>query len=355
MFNPSPDITTMQNIDTRTKRFGRMWRVDIITVKKLPEDMQGFDPVRSPDADLVQETVVSFGSMSYNNPWEPEQLQVQFEVEMVMMEAPWWGKVVIYNVNRPTQQDMIRYGMSLRLFAGYRSDQQVAKIYEGYIYYPMWERDGGANWKLTLLCMSALFKNVDNFAMFNTPANTRVREMVAQMAAQARYPFKVIADEKEYDKETDPETRAAVFFGQPKNMLSYAASTVNKLTWFEDEAAHIASALPKNKPSPTVAEIEYNETCGMIGSPQMIDNGIGLRVLLDSRVHVSDQIKVSPNVLINQTEYKPTPEMYPTFLDQNGEYIVQKVRHIGDSRGNDWYTDITAIVQPYAILLEGQI
>ena len=38
---------------------------------------------------------------------------------------------------------------------------------------------------------------------------------------------------------------------------------------------------------------------------------------------------------------------FPTILDKNSEYIVAGVRHIGDTRGNEWYTDVTAVTRNY--------
>jgi hypothetical protein len=44
--------------------------------------------------------------------------------------------------------------------------------------------------------------------------------------------------------------------------------------------------------------------------------------------------------VLKTMNFTPGGEL-PTLLDQDGLYFVAAVVHTGDTRGNEWYTDIT--------------
>ena len=70
---------------------------------------------------------------------------------------------------------------------------------------------------------------------------------------------------------------------------------------------------------------------------------MNLRVLLDNRLRVkmpAQQIKID-NTVIRQNPLQPGTNS--TILTQDGVYIVGGVRHIGDSRGHEWYSEITGL------------
>jgi hypothetical protein len=322
---------TVQSL-SQTKRFGRTWRVEINTA------------VKQPNAEVVQEQVITFGSEGVNA-WQPEQLHVQFEVNTVAITSLWFANIVIYNLNRPTLQKMIKYGMTVKLFAGYQSDQQPGQIYEGTIFQPIWEREGGINLKLTLRCLTGHLVAGDfNYAWTTVSGYNSIRNIVAAMAAGSKYTFKVTMDPEVYAN-ADPITRATAFFGQPDEMARYMASTTNSLMWWKNEELVMKSL----QSSTLVEELEYDENNGLIDVPEMMENGVTVRVLLDSRAKLLMQLKLAPSVVIRQQQFTPNLDSdqkdYPTMLDIGGEYTIAKVTHVGDTRGNDWYTEMTGMIK----------
>ena len=120
--------------------FGRAWKVEIIATKK------------NPDGQTYDDTIYTFGS----DTWEPEGLHIQFNTEQ-SYAAYWLCDLTIYNLNLPSIQDMIEYGMTMRLSAGYQSELvrgNLGIVFEGMIFQPLWERENAITDKLTLHCMA---------------------------------------------------------------------------------------------------------------------------------------------------------------------------------------------------------
>jgi hypothetical protein len=94
----------------------------------------------------------------------------------------------------------------------------------------------------------------------------------------------------------------------------------------------------------------------IIGTPKQIPEGVSMRVLLDARLVVTapalsvgisdtiiEQMLVAPSTDTNSSN------LYP-ILSQNGVYAIAAAHHRGDTRGNDWYTDVTCINNAAGIL-----
>jgi hypothetical protein len=91
-----------------------------------------------------------------------------------------------------------------------------------------------------------------------------------------------------------------------------------------------------------VSTITYTSTTGLYGVPQQTQDGVNFIVALDPRLRVSEppmQVNIADSI-IRQFEF--TPPGYRPILDPNGLYLVNGLEHRGDSRGNQWETEIIA-------------
>ena len=70
-------------------------------------------------------------------------------------------------------------------------------------------------------------------------------------------------------------------------------------------------------------------------------------MLLDSGVRLKSLVSVQ-NVLVNQV--RNIPGQLPPIFNPNGAFIVAGIRHMGDTRGNDWQTEITTVTPDWAKL-----
>jgi hypothetical protein len=77
-----------------------------------------------------------------------------------------------------------------------------------------------------------------------------------------------------------------------------------------------------------------------------MQGGISFKVALDPRVRVTAppmKVRIDNSSIVAM---KRQLGEFPSMLDDSGIYNVGRVRHVGDSRGNDWYTEIDGFTSP---------
>ena len=89
--------------------------------------------------------------------------------------------------------------------------------------------------------------------------------------------------------------------------------------------------------------IVVSPTTGLIGSPQQTDAGVNIRSLLNPNI-----VMVLPPRLIKIDQALTRQELKrigvnSSSLEQDGTYKIIGVRHVGDTRGNDWYTEVVGL------------
>lgn len=305
----------MSSAASLLKQFGRAWKITIAN---------------------ADGTVITFQS----NTFVPEPLHIKFESYQTIQQAFWFCDISIYNLNSPTEQEILLQGMTVTLDAGYQS-QPYGTIFQGTLFQPLWTRENGVDYKLTLRCIVGIVEVGNNFIGQTIAGGITQRQLVAQMAQACRYPLDV---SNVGDLGTTQQSRSATFFGKPDDYFQNIANDTNTNLWFTNMAVNI-QALRQAESVPTLS---YGPGTGLIGTPVQTQDGVMMKVLLDARAVLMSQIKLDEGVVIQQLE-RELPS-YPTILAQNGTYIIGAVRHYGDSRANDWYSEITGFVNAGTLL-----
>jgi len=95
--------------------------------------------------------------------------------------------------------------------------------------------------------------------------------------------------------------------------------------------------------------IVISPTNGLIGVPEQTQNGLEIRTLLNPALKIGQLIKLDSSN-INQYRYGLTTAVAQNLrlkalidLSADGTYYVMRANHFGDTRGNDWYTDLVCL------------
>jgi hypothetical protein len=282
--------------------------------------------------------------------FEPEALRCTFEICQYGYRAFWYADVVLYNLDGPTTQKILKSGDQVIVNAGYQQGV-YGEIFNGKLFQPLWERENVVDFKLTLHCLIGRDLLSNNFVNFSQSAFASQTELVRQIAAQAFHQI----DVKELDSSIQPNPlpRGQTFFGAPGKYFDNVADYNNMQWWLDDKGVSLGS-LAKSDGAPAIV---YTPETGIVGTPQQTQDGVSLRILLDSRV----LIKYPPmTIKIDNSSIrllKAQLGQLMSILDKDGEYIVAGVRHLGDTRGNDWYTEIigcTSVAGKMSMLLGAQ-
>jgi hypothetical protein len=312
----------MSSASSPIYQFGRAWKVTITTF---------------PDAQGNSQIITAF-----SNSWTPEPLRMTFDCyQTTAGDGFWFGDIALYNLNDPTTQTILKQGMMVKLEAGYQN-QPLGTIYEGMLMQPMWERENGVDFKLTLHCIVGLVEQTNNFVALSVAGGLTQRQIVARMASAAVNP---LDDSNVNLPSTTTSSRGEVIFGQPLDYFDRIARNQGSNCWFTNQAINIGTLLRSTGAIPTLV---YGPGTGLIGTPIQTQDGVEIKVLLDARAQLASQFQLTPSDTIKQ--FPRANDSYPTILDAKGLYTIAAVRHYGDSRGEDWYTAITGYTYVGSIL-----
>ena len=179
------------------KRFGRVWSV-------IVDDINGNNlfTVETPK----------------DNPFMPEQLRVTFDTTQTIQQGFWYCDVSIYNLTSKLMNAVILQGMKLTLSAGYKSDNSLAILFQGSVLQPIFTRENGVDWKLTLHCVCGLIEVSNNFVAQTIAGGITQRQITAQMANACH--FKLDASDIKDVDDKNIVSRASSFFGSPVDFFS---------------------------------------------------------------------------------------------------------------------------------------
>ena len=135
-------------------------------------------------------------------------------------------------------------------------------------------------------------------------------------------------------------------YGMARDQLRSIART-NEAAWSIQDGKVDLIPLDEYKPGMVAVVNQYT---GMVGLPEQTANGIKVRMLLNPSIKIgclmqldnesiqlmeySLNIKDAPANLLNQQAGK---------LNNDGYYYVMLAEHTGDTRGNDYYTDVICL------------
>lgn len=271
-----------------------------------------------------------------NSVFEPEALRVVFRIEYVGYEAYYWGEIDIYNLEGETEKKIITEGSKVIIQAGYR-DGPYGKIFEGYVLQPMRDRENVVDYKLTLNCVDQKLVLDKNFTKFTANVGLDTRGQIEAVAKNSNTPITLGHITDDLPKTQLP--RGKVFFGEPKKYFRQLAHFNSAQWWVKDNEVHIS----KITDIPEGEALVYTPSTGLVGTPVQTDSGVTFKVLLDPRLKIKApamMVKLD-QALIRQQKIKYG--QYVSVLDRDGQYQVAGVSHIGDTRGNDWYTEVIGI------------
>lgn len=293
---------------------------------------------------------------------DAHQLRVTFDVFTSWWSAPWYADISIYNLNEYTanlllsqgtnsgsapapnsaqQAVQIQQGMEVVLSAGYENNPGgYGIIWDGYVLQPLWERENQTDFKLTLHCINWLGLISANSVGMSFGAGANQQQIVEAIAKNSYHPIGVGQISPSLSAKKLP--RGKVVFGNPGDILNQIARDNNMQYWLSHKGLlNFTGLADKALPiSATPAKV-FTPTTGIVGTPQQTQYGCDFRLLLDASVGVTVP---AMTVKIDNTQIRQLLRqagVYPGLLAQDGVYVVVGARYRGDTRGNDWYTDVT--------------
>lgn len=321
---------------------------------------------------ITIDPIVSGGNnITFSNIGEPDTLKVNlFAQKQVGLGAgmAWWNAdVTIYNLNPKTEQQILSLvqGDLVTISAGYKKyfTRDGSVIFKGRVFQVMWDRENVVDFRVTIRCLVGLIEDKRNPIVLDSVPGQTQAALVRAMAQQAHMQLDIdAAAEQKLSRVSLP--RGQAHFGPIGDTVQRIAKENGLFAWIDSEKINIHDmARNPEDPDQLVPDLIYappntSKTSGtgtkegkvfqtLIGTPQQIQQGIVFTVLMDSQLRLGSLVKLDMSV-IRQLPFQMG--VIPGKLDQSGMYIVIGLTYIGDTRGNEWYTEATAVSTNWMLL-----
>jgi len=297
-------------------------------------------------------------------PDQPQVLRIRFNVEYWISGTPANIRARVYNlsdntVNQirafarkdPPDFDSLKTATSARvvLKAGYQNN--FGLVFTGNIYQMRVGRENATDTYIDL--MAADGDQAHNYAWMNESLDKGyTAERVYQRCGASMQDFQVTPGPPPDGLDTSPSPRGKVMFGPTRDHLRDFAEQ-NTCTW--NIMGGQLQSLPKFAARPGDAVV-INRTTGQIGVPRQTENGIEVTCLLNPAIRWGTKIKLDNAEVAQLTQGGTVPNAagpvspsisaaknYVPQLNADGQYICLSVKHIGDTRGQEWYSEIVCL------------
>ena len=289
-----------------------------------------------------------------NKVLDVSDLRVTFNVRRAQ-EINNFAEISIYNLNNQTEQLIIKEGDRVIIEAGYEgylttseegevttakdkdgkpAEKQYGKIFDGQVIFPSRRKENNTDYILHLLCVDGANALNMNFVLKTLNKGLNQRQIL--QAACDEGIVKIPTNNITQGLSEQRLPRGRVLFGEPRDIISDVARGNAANYWVEDGQLN----LEKISDDAKAEAIVVTPTTGLIGMPTQTQYGASFRLLLNPSVRMKTLVQLK-NSEINEVQAKPGDVATP--LDDEWIYQVIEVVHHGDTRGQDWYTDCTAV------------
>lgn len=263
------------------------------------------------------------------------QLRCTFRIQKTVLQPPNIAEIIIYNLAPDTENAIIKEGSRIIIEAGYEGTQ-YGLIFDGNIIQTVRDKEDGVTFKLSLMSLDGdRFLNA-GFVNFSVVKGQTSRTVIENVVSKATIPSDLGSISDGISK--TELTRGKAVFGLAKDYLRQLAQTHNASFYVEDGKVNIIKAtdLPEGE------VIDLSPSSGLVGNPAQNDQGVSFRCLLNPRIKINQMVHID-NGLIRTQAYQLG--QVPRSLDGEGLYRVIGITYLGDTRGDNWYTDCITVSQ----------
>jgi hypothetical protein len=272
-------------------------------------------------------------------------MRIKFTVRQHDLQTPNSAVIRVYNLKKETAAS-ITEGMQVTLSAGYQSD--LGQIFTGQVIQSRRGRENAADGYLDIIAADG--DTAYTWATVNTSiaAGSTYQDRLSAIAKPMADKGVTLGYVGDLPAGTLP--RGKVLYGMARDHLrDMAQSTVSN---WSIQSGNL-NFYPKTGYVPGEA-IVLSPDSGLIGIPEQTQDGIRATCLLNPALKVGGLVQID-SALINQIARNPSltgDRDYENLASRNpvtsdGFYRALVVTQEGDTRGNDWKSDLICVAMNY--------
>ena len=269
-----------------------------------------------------------------DGPWlDVSELRIRFHVEQALVGKPGHAVITVNNMANDTAQRIQREGAPVILQAGHEGNAGL--IFRGTAIQIRRGRESQTDTFLEITAIDGdvayMYATVNVSMAAGWTHTDQLKEMQKGMQAKGVDPG--------YTGELyqNKAVRGKALFGAVRDhMHDFSVSTVTEwaINMGKMDVVPVGGILPDE------AFLLTPDT-GLIGMPTQSVDGIHVRALLNPCFRAGAQVKLqNSSIVMAQINPAYADVTYNAPIDLDGAYKIYSVSHTGDTRGNDYYTDM---------------
>lgn len=295
------------------------------------------------------------------------ELKFTFRVNQSDFTTPNEATIRVYNLAHQTALAAESEFSRVTLSAGYEGSSQFGVIFDGDIKQTRRGRDMGhtVNSFLDIRAADGDAALLSGFVGETLQANaTAAAQQFAALGVAAKL-------KKGFTMDLPPGalSRGKVLYGMARDYYRSLGLSHNGRVSVQQGRAQMVSIdsyIPTNVPGAEIVVLNF--ATGMVGVPEVTQEGVKTKCLLNPNIIVSGVVQLNnsdiqdlllsgeqlrwPGRLDNPATY---PGLKPITIEGDGYYKVLVCEHCGDTRGRDWYTEITGLALTAAPSAGGKV
>lgn len=265
-------------------------------------------------------------------------MRIVFKTKKSDAQTPNTAEIRVYNLAPATAKQIREEFKTVTLQAGYESNYGI--IFTGNIKQVRFGRENGTDTYIDIAAGDG--DDAYNFAVVNTTLAAGAKQSDQIAAAGRAMEGRGVG--VGYVAETGAAAlpRGKVMYGMARDYLRQSAEA-SETTWSVQDGKLQLVSLTGTLPNQAVV---LNSKSGLIGTPEQTNDGIKARCLLNPLLKIGGKVMIDEKDVaeakLPDTE-KGADANKPASIASDGQYRVLTIEHSGDTRGNDWYSDIVCL------------
>jgi hypothetical protein len=277
-------------------------------------------------------------------------LRVQFQIVKTVQATPNTALIKIFNLNPEHEQQIHDEYDDVSLNAGY--EDAVRLIFRGNIRHVFRYRDHAD--RITEIDAADGDRDyrhaVVNVTLAAGTSNQQLIDKAAGSFASTTKGYIGIPDTK--------RLRGRVISGMTREVLHDLAQQ-HGANWSIQDGQLVMVSADDVLPGQAIV---INASTGMLGAPEISDKGIKVKCMLNPQLKVNGKVQLNnADIMLKQKQVHASGSSTRRSkrntnlpqLDKDGIYKIIRVEHKGDTRGNDWYSELICIGLSQPIPKEG--
>jgi hypothetical protein len=265
-------------------------------------------------------------------------LRFTFKTKKSDAQTPNTAEIRVYNLAPETAKKIREEFKTITLQAGYESNYGV--VFTGNIKQVRFGRESGTDTYIDIAAGDG--DDAYNFAVVNSTLAAGAKQSDQINAASGAMAEKGVGKGFIGDTGGQALPRGKVMYGMARDYLRQTAQASGTSWSVQDGKLQIVS-LTGTLPDQAIL---LNSKTGLVGTPEQTNDGIKTRCLLNPLLKIGGKVQIDERDVATAKlpdTSKDSTANKPASISSDGIYRVLTIEHSGDTRGNDWYSDIVCL------------